>query len=79
MTTIFVQDNKGSGSQQVALQVGGDGKVRYDAIVKQGANSSRTVFSRYEDMVEKVSCDERENWMVWCVNHLRLMSGPGFR
>ena len=39
---------------QVALQVGGDGKVRYDAIVKQGANAGKTVFSRYEDMVEKV-------------------------
>jgi len=39
--------------RQVALQVGGDGKVRYDAIVKQGNNASKTVFSRYEDMVEK--------------------------
>jgi len=52
------KDNQG-GSQQVALQVGGDGKVRYDAIVKQGENASRTVFSRYEDMVEKdLSIDE---------------------
>jgi SNW domain-containing protein 1 len=46
------KDNQG-GSQQVALQVGGDGKIRYDAIVKQGENASRHVFSRYEDMVEK--------------------------
>lgn len=45
--------DQGGNDKQVALQVGGDGKVRYDAIVKQGANASRTVFSRYEDMVEK--------------------------
>jgi len=49
----FLQDKGGSGLQ-VALQVGGDGKVRYDAIVKQGVNATRNVFARYEDMVEKV-------------------------
>lgn len=46
------KEKPGAGNQ-VALSVGGDGQVRYDAIVKQGRNASKVVYSRYEDMVEK--------------------------
>jgi len=42
---------------QVALRVGGDGKVDYGSIAKQGKNRDMVVFTRHEDMVEKEEVD----------------------
>ena len=44
----------GKGSKAVALRVGADGKVDFGAIVKQGKNRDMVVYSRYEDMIQKV-------------------------
>lgn len=35
----------------LALQVDADGAVRYDAVVRQGHDKERTVFSQFRDLV----------------------------
>lgn len=47
---IFV---KSQSQSVVPVTVDKDGEVRYDAIIKQGANRDKTVFSSYTDMIEK--------------------------
>ena len=43
----------GGGGGVVALEVGADGSVKYDAIVKQGANKGRIVQTSLKDVKEK--------------------------
>ncbi|CAB9503859.1 SNW/SKI-interacting protein [Seminavis robusta] len=42
----------------VSVQVDKDGEVSYDAIVKGGTNSDKTVYSRYEDLAAKEAKEE---------------------
>ena len=55
-TTILLHTGKkdaaGSSSSTaiVSVDVGSDGKVNFDAIVKQGANQNKIVFSKLSDI-----------------------------
>lgn len=42
------------GAKTLAISVGADGDVSYDAILKQGANRGRTVYSDHKALVPKV-------------------------
>lgn len=42
----------------VNVQIDKDGDVSYDAIVKQGTNADKTVYTRYEDLVAKEAKEE---------------------
>jgi len=42
-----------SSTALVAVSVGADGTVDHTAIVKQGSNRDKTVFSKFTDLVEK--------------------------
>jgi hypothetical protein len=50
--------NTASSTAIVSVDVGADGKVNFDAIVKQGTNRNKTVFTKLADM--KVGGEQRK-------------------
>jgi len=52
------RNEKKEKSNALALQVDAEGKVKYDAIARQGHGKDRVVFSKFEDLLPKEVMDE---------------------
>lgn len=54
------RDMSKSGTSILPVSVHADGKIAYDAIVKQNENSKKIVYSQYKDLVPKILKNEDE-------------------
>ena len=54
---------RSSSTAVVALEVGEDGAVKYDAIVKQGENKGRIVQTSLDDVKEKAGDEDAQLWV----------------
>jgi SNW domain-containing protein 1 len=54
------RDDKGGGSKILALTVDARGGVAFDAVVRQGENASKIVYSKHSDIVPKIATADSE-------------------
>lgn len=64
------RDAQGQGNKQLAVALGSDGQLNYDAIVKQGGNRNRVVHSDHLALAPKV--DRLGAEVSWLLPHMHL-------
>lgn len=62
---------KAEKSQTLAVTVGSLGETNFDAVVKQGKNSNKIVYSSHQDLLPKIDEIEKEvNWLKQLLQYL---------